>query len=247
MARVATMVKTLREQERGHFCRSQLDYWATMMLGNGGVPTRASNGYVEKTSDDYADNFDDQLLGKLSYRGPELIAGLLGGRQATKAFDVLDGGCGTGLCGPVLRPYARRLTGVDLSARMLANAAQRGDYDDLVKSELTAYLRGRFGSFDLVAMADTLIYFGDLVELFSLVRKSLRQRGLFLFTVETSLAPANQDGFGLCPSGRYRHGAGYVDGVLQSAGFNIVQMHEGVLRKEFGESAHGLAISATTS
>ena len=28
---------------------------------------------------------------------------------------MLDAGCGTGLCAPLLRPYASRLTGVDLS------------------------------------------------------------------------------------------------------------------------------------
>ena len=36
---------------------------------------------------------------------------------------MLDAGCGTGLCGPLLKPFAGRLDGVDLSPRMLAKAA----------------------------------------------------------------------------------------------------------------------------
>ena len=35
--------------------------------------------------------------------------------EASKSLDILDAGCGTGLCGALLSPYARRLVGVDLS------------------------------------------------------------------------------------------------------------------------------------
>ena len=64
-------------------------------------------------------------LEHLAYRAPQIVAAMLAdsGTPAAKALDVLDAGCGTGLCGPLVAPYARRLTGVDLSARMLAQAA----------------------------------------------------------------------------------------------------------------------------
>ena len=42
------------------------------------------------------------------------------------SWDVLDAGCGTGLCGPGLRGRAGRLVGVDLSPEMLKRAAGRG-------------------------------------------------------------------------------------------------------------------------
>ena len=38
---------------------------------------------------------------------------------------MLDAGCGTGLCGPLIAPHARRLVGVDLSGQMLAHARER--------------------------------------------------------------------------------------------------------------------------
>ena len=90
------------------------------------VPPRASDGFVEKTFDSFAGSFDAKLA-QLLYRAPELVARMLAdsGVEATKSLDVLDAGCGTGLCGPLIAPYARRLVGVDLSAGMLT--AGRGE------------------------------------------------------------------------------------------------------------------------
>ena len=66
--------------------------------------------------------------------------------EPAKALDVLDAGCGTGLCGPLLAPYARRLVGVDLSARHARRRrSEKGVYDELVKGELTALPAGAPG------------------------------------------------------------------------------------------------------
>jgi predicted TPR repeat methyltransferase len=94
------------------------------------VPARASNGFVAETFDSFAANFETKLA-KLSYRAPALVAAMLedSGRGPAKSLDVLDVGCGTGLCGPLVVPYARRLTGVDLSAGMLAQAKEKNVYD----------------------------------------------------------------------------------------------------------------------
>ena len=83
-------------------------------------------------------------LESLSYRAPELVAAALAdaGLAADGRFEILDIGCGTGLCGPLLRPYASRLVGVDLSAGMLAHARQKEVYTELVQCELTEFLRG---------------------------------------------------------------------------------------------------------
>jgi predicted TPR repeat methyltransferase len=106
------------------------------------VPLRASDTYIEKTFDSFAATFDAKLA-KLLYRAPALVAAMLeeAGVGASRSLDVLDAGCGTGLCGPLIAPYARRLVGVDLSEGMLDQARARGVYDDLVRRELTAYLR----------------------------------------------------------------------------------------------------------
>ena len=80
------------------------------------VPRRASNGFVERTFDSFASSFEAKLQ-RLSYRAPALVAAMLEDSrlEPLKCLDVLDAGCGTGLCGPLLASYARKLTGVDLS------------------------------------------------------------------------------------------------------------------------------------
>ncbi|NIR58985.1 MAG: methyltransferase domain-containing protein, partial [Gammaproteobacteria bacterium] len=50
--------------------------------------------------------------------------------------DILDAGCGTGLCGPLLAPHARTLVGVDLSGGMIAKAEELAVYDELEVAEL---------------------------------------------------------------------------------------------------------------
>ena len=74
--------------------------------------------------DRYADTFEQSLSG-LGYQGPVLIAKLLqaSGFAPRKQLNILDAGCGTGLCAPALLPYAARLTGVDLSPAMVERLA----------------------------------------------------------------------------------------------------------------------------
>src|SRR6185503_17156267 len=86
------------------------------------VPAMAPAGYVKDLFDSYADRFDDELVEWLHYRTPELLEQLVLRNPPPAPLDILDLGCGTGLCGPLLRPIARRLTGVDLSPNMLAKA-----------------------------------------------------------------------------------------------------------------------------
>ena len=206
------------------------------------VPLRASDDYVEKHFDTFAPNFDSNLR-NLSYRGPDMIARALQS-VATRnpGLAVLDAGCGTGLCAAILSPYARRLTGVDLSAAMLDEAKKRGLYHELVKCEITNYLAEHPNRFDLVAAADTLIYFGALEELFATGYSALRAGGLFVFTVEEERT-ANET-FRLNPHGRYSHSKGYLADLLSKSGFEILAMEPGAIRVEFGTPVEGLTIAA---
>jgi predicted TPR repeat methyltransferase len=81
---------------------------------------RASDAYVESTFDQFASSFDSKLA-RLGYRAPELILQALAALYPTPeaALDMADAGCGTGLCGPLVQPWAKRLCGFDLSGGML--------------------------------------------------------------------------------------------------------------------------------
>jgi predicted TPR repeat methyltransferase len=209
------------------------------------VPARASNAFVERTFDGFAASFESRLQ-RLSYRAPALVAAMLesSGHEPSKRFDVLDAGCGTGLCGALVAPYARSLTGVDLSGGMLARAKEKGVYDTLVEAELTAYLRDHENAFDAIVSADTLVYFGDLEDVVSAAAGALRPNGLLLFTLEDAGGREAAAGYRLEMHGRYSHGAAYVVRLLAFAGLRPEVVHAD-LRMEAGVPVAGLVIRAS--
>lgn len=209
------------------------------------VPPRASDAYVEQTFDSFAASFDAKLA-KLMYRAPALVAEMFadGGDGAASGLDVLDAGCGTGLCGPLVAPYARRLVGVDLSERMLDRARERDVYDELVKRELTAYLQDCTRAFDVIVSADTLVYFGPLEEVVAAAANALRDGGRLVFTVEELRGADRDTGYFLSPNGRYRHGRAYVEHVLAEAGLRS-EIVPAELRLEAGEPVPGLVARGT--
>ena len=208
------------------------------------APARAADDYVQELFDGMAGSFDDHLR-RLDYRAPELIArGLASVLDApNRSLEVVDAGCGTGLCGPLLRPYACRLTGVDLSPRMVDRARARGDYDELAVAELTAFLATRPAAYDLVASADTLIYFGDLRPVLAAAVAALRLGGRLAFTVERGESGKTED-FLLDRSGRYQHTEAYLRRELVRAGMVIEILETMALRLEGGQPVAGFLVLA---
>ncbi|MBI3865104.1 MAG: tetratricopeptide repeat protein [Planctomycetia bacterium] len=192
----------LRAAGRTEETRRALEDWLTQEPGHpiashilaafaeGQTPDRASDRYVQSVFDQFAGSFEEQLA-RLEYRGPDLIAAALAARlgPARAALDVLDAGCGTGLCGPVLRPYARTLDGVDLSPQMLDVARQKQLFDHLETAELTAFLAGHEQRWDLIVACDTFNYFGQLEPLLAAAARALQPAGTLVFTLERDDAP----------------------------------------------------------
>jgi predicted TPR repeat methyltransferase len=210
------------------------------------IPSRADDAYVTEIFDKFAASFDE-VLHKLEYRAPALLGGALGrtGLEPRGDLDVVDAGCGTGLLAPYLRPYARRLVGVDLSPKMLEKATQRSIYDEAVVAELGAFLRASPGAFDLVASADTLVYFGDLREVFAAAHASLRPGGRLLFSVERAGdGDSTPDGYRINPHGRYSHTERYVRECLAGAALTVVTIEPAELRRESTTSVAGMVVVA---
>lgn len=214
----------------------------------GAFPVRASDDYVRATFDRFAPAFDQNMMA-LKYHAPQLVLD-----EAAKCFEpkramaVLDAGCGTGLCGPMLAPFARKLVGIDLSSAMVDLAAKRDVYDELVVAELTAYLKSNPDAFDLIVSADTLVYFGALDELMADTSRALRKAGVLVFTVERLNKNPRENGsrvdFFLNPHGRYSHAEGYLRRCLIGAGLEIVSLRPDTLRFENDLPVEGYVVTA---
>ena len=212
------------------------------------TPDRASDDYVRRVFDEFAETFDEQLQ-SLEYAVPKELANILDGLSLPRdrSLTILDAGCGTGLMGTYLADYASRLVGVDLSSGMLERADGRA-YDDLVCCELVEYLVGQPKRFDLIVSADTFNYFGELKNLFRACAEAMRGgTNCLLFTLEKPSKDAlpgqpketDSVGFRLNPTGRYSHQSWYVRKTLQEAGFGEISVLEKTMRKEAGKDVTG--------
>jgi len=209
------------------------------------VPARASDACVRNIFEGFADSFD-QILEKLGYRAPALVAqaaaDVMGPPQAR--LDILDAGCGTGLCAEHFKPFARRLVGVDLSLEMLKRAGLRKLYDELILGELTAFVGAVPAAWDHVVSADTLVYFGDLAPVMAAAWRGLRPGGHLVFTLERADEDPPQ-GFKINPHGRYSHTEAYVRRVLAAARLEPRRITPVHLRLELKKPVEGLLVVAS--
>lgn len=206
---------------------------------------RAPDDFVRDMFDHFSGSFD-QRLAELEYGVPQLIAMTVEKLlvQAAGVLDVLDGGCGTGLCGPILKPYAAHLTGVDLSTGMLAKAKGLRLYDNLVESELTSWLSRHPDAYDMVVFSDTLCYFGDLEDIISATAGALHNDGVVIFSLEQLILENDLRGYRLHPHGRYSHTRRYLEAILVQSEFEVLEIRVETLRLEKGYPVRGLIVSA---
>jgi predicted TPR repeat methyltransferase len=219
-------------------------HYYSACIGNE-IPDRASDAYIRETFDKFASSFDE-VLSKLDYKAPELVlqAVLRIFPQGNGELSILDAGCGTGLCGALLKPYAKRLIGVDLSSAMIYKAKGRQVYNELIEADLVTYLQLQHQSrFDLIISADTLCYFGDLKPFFQAASRCLKAGGYLIFTLE-KIESAGYTDYQLNHHGRFSHDKDYVGKALDSCDFNWVNYETVVLRQESGVQVIGLLVTA---
>jgi predicted TPR repeat methyltransferase len=201
-------------------------------LGVGQMPDRMAPDAVARLFDQYAEHFDKHLTERLEYRTPGLLRDVLTPMLGapSQRLSILDLGCGTGLCGPLFKPWARRLTGVDLAPRMIEKASEKGVYDDLIAADLTeTLLRQKQKSANLIVAADVFVYIGELSAIFRACSLALAPNGLFAFSIELH---AGSEPYMLRTTGRFAHSLDYVRKLGKEYGLHILKSVHCTLRKD---------------
>ena len=211
--------------DNGH----EIDVFGHLLAAaEGNSHSRAPDAYVRETFNTFASSFDEWLVNELDYHVPTRIAALIRERTGARMLDVLDLGCGTGLCGVALKDNLQSITGVDLAPKMLDESRKRGLYDRLELAEIGAFVGGSPESaFDLVLAADVFIYSGDIGAIYEGVARCLRDGGLFAFSVESCTG----EDWKLLRAGRYAQSNDYLRRLAASHGFRILHTEPSVIRK----------------
>ncbi|MBI3481337.1 MAG: tetratricopeptide repeat protein [Nitrosomonadales bacterium] len=201
-------------------------------LGVEPMPLRASEAHMEAFYIKKAAAWDQVVDRSKKYFGAQLVAQALKSRSHTAdKLDILDAGCGTGQVGLLIRDQASHLDGVDLSPSMLEKAKEKKVYDNIYLSDLESFMKDHPNQYDAITCAATLIHFGDLSPVLSAAAVSLRDDGLFVFTVfQNDGEPDGKEVVvsqldGLAKSGCYAHGKEYVMRVAEADGFAVEMLN----------------------
>jgi predicted TPR repeat methyltransferase len=204
----------------------------------GETTSTAPADYIRKVFDGYSDDFDSHLVNVLNYHAPEHLHDMVSqfAAPAENSLDVIDLGCGTGLCAPLFRGMARTLHGVDLAPRMIEKARARALYDTLEVGDIVTALKTKTAAWDLAISGDVFVYVGALEEVFTACAVTLKPGGFFAFSIE---AGDDSETFVLRNTGRYAHASGYIRSLAATAGFDEIERRATVVRKEGLEDIPG--------
>ena len=217
-------------------------YWHA--IAHGQTPQTQPPEIVTGIFDDYAQNFDMHLVRGLQYRTPERVAQILLERHPDRRFNLLDLGCGTGLVGVYLGRIEGHIIGVDLSEKMIEQAARHGIYSRFHQINVLDALRETPADhYEAIACADVLVYVGDLGPVIPNALRILKAGGEFIFSCES--ASEDEADLVMRPSQRYAHKASDVERRCRAAGFDeVVIEHLPMLRMEHGQPLPGFIVTA---
>jgi predicted TPR repeat methyltransferase len=222
--------------------------------GDQPAPAQSPADYVRALFDPYAEGFEAHLVDTLQYRGHSAVvnaaldaAAARRERHTTAHLfqHVLDLGCGTGLCGRLLRQHAGHIEGIDLSPTMVDAARASGAYDSVLQGDIVSLLQQAPRQADLVLAADVFIYIGALEPVFDALRSAVAPGAILAFSVETFTPDEHQAhpaGWCLRPSLRYAHAENYLAALCQQQGWHWLGSQPFALRLEQGQPLAGAVV-----
>ena len=212
---------------------SQASYMLSSLTED--TPDKAPKIWVEQLFDQYADKFDVSLA-SLEYHLPQIITNVVLNNHAGGTLgSVVDLGCGTGLTGMPLKEHCLNIEGVDLSKSMLKKAEEKAIYSRLTCCDILEFLSSADLNFDYFICADTLIYIGDLSEVFRLIKSRNQTAGKFIFSTELT----NKAKFYLEKTARYSHSEDYIKNLCEVYNYKLSHFEKINLRSERGQMIDG--------
>lgn len=192
------------------------------------VKTQTSPDYAMNLFNNYALYYDQHMQNFLHYSLPQHIAQLIHQLNLFQIAQAIDLGCGTGLTGVVLREICQHLTGVDIAAKMLAQAKNKDIYDHLFEADLLSFLKKDKRHYGLMVAADVLPYIGDLEPLFAAIAERLTEKGTFIFTTEIS----EKESWQLQATARFNHHPDYINELCKSHGLQLIHQEKVTARTQ---------------
>ncbi|MGI9462879.1 MAG: class I SAM-dependent DNA methyltransferase [Aestuariivirgaceae bacterium] len=145
---------------------------------------------------DWAETYDEAMVGGLQYASPRKCAELLARHMSDKQAAILDIGCGTGLAGSELAKHGyHKLDGIDISGDMLDVAAKRGIYRHLFTADLLQPLDIAGGSYDAAICTGTFTHAHVGASCLDEIFRTLKPGAVFAFTVHRDVH--EPQGFGV--------------------------------------------------
>lgn len=213
-------------------------------LARGETPSHVPTELTTSMFDQMASMYDMHMVRELQYRLPKQVAAQLLELYPERRFNVLDLGCGTGLLGVFLGPVDGYIVGVDMSSKMIEQAARHNVYYRFHQVDLLEALRATpDNTFEVITALDVFIYVGDLQEAIANAHRILAPGGQLIFSCEHGDVTGSDAQ--LQPTGRYTHKLSSVMQQCKQAGFEFVQTRDLDLRMEAGQPVDGFVITAT--
>jgi predicted TPR repeat methyltransferase len=207
-------------------------HYMLFTMGEAPPPPSIPLSIIEEYFDSLAATYNEEMLTNQHYSGhTSIVTALLPfASQHSGAVELLDLGCGTGLCGQALKEKHADciITGVDISRSMLhyARDITINDvpiYDYLKHSDIAAYLNSIDKKYHIIISGLAFTYLGELSAILTQCKKALHDGGLLVFTVQKS------DGTDWNYSSdmkNFHYSAEYLSSVARTSGYNEISITE---------------------
>lgn len=212
-------------------------------LTHGKTPPHQPPAISQSLFDGVAEVYDQHMVRGLRYQLPKQIAEKIVTLYPDKKLNVLDLGCGTGLLGVCLGQLDGFLIGVEISRRMIEQATRHGVYARFHTVDLLDALRETpDATYEVITALDTFTYVGDLTQAVPNAYRILVPGGHLMFSGEI----ASEDGPDLVLQANncYAHKRSHIEKLCKSAGFDVVEVQDTVLRFENNAPINGFVVIA---